>query len=56
MTMMLHFVTFLVALTIVAVDISLADDGDHVCLADGSHCSCRDEHESCGYWLSLGEW
>ena len=56
MTMMHHVFTFLVALTIAAVGISLADDGDHVCLADGSHCSCRDEHENCDYWQSLGEW
>jgi hypothetical protein len=31
-------------------------DSEHTCLSDGSHCSCRDDHQSCSYWQSLGEW
>jgi hypothetical protein len=34
----------------------LAQDSEHTCLADGTHCLCRDDHENCKYWQSLGEW
>lgn len=40
-----------------AAALALAQDADErTCLVDGTHCSCRDEDEQCGYWQSLGEW
>jgi hypothetical protein len=53
MMMIPRVVFFFLAAAFVAV---LGQDSEHTCLADGSHCSCRDEHESCKYWQSLGEW
>jgi len=39
-----------------AAALALAQDADErTCLVDGTHCSCRDEDEQCGYWQSLGE-
>ena len=63
-----HFLNLCVAMTLRAAVVLgvvvaaaafvavLGQDSEHTCLADGSHCSCRDEHESCQYWQSLGEW
>ena len=51
-TMMLRIAAVLMAL----VALAIAQDNEQTCLADGTQCSCRDEHESCDYWQSLGEW
>jgi len=50
-TMMLRIAAVLMAL----VALAIAQDNEQTCLADGTQCSCRDEHESCDYWQSLGE-
>jgi len=49
--MMVRIVVLLLAVALVTI----AQDSEQTCLADGAPCGCRDEHKSCKHRKTLGE-